>query len=393
MSIEVRSARPDDLDRICEIVAEALEEEDADEARLVLEDPAFDRDRWLVGLVDGEIASTLALIDAEARLGETTFPVGQIEFVATAETARGRGLIRAQLDEAHRRSAAAGHLMQLIVGIPHFYRQFGYGYPMRVPPYQAIGPEVGLTPGDWSVRLAGTVDVPAIRNAQAAAQAEAAVAISHPEYVWRWFIESPNYDVVVAESRDQLAVGRIYLDGETAYLGDVVAPTRAALHALITHARKSEPTVAVMHRAAGLLSAMLTGLGMVLDEHGWYYGRIGDVPAMLDTIRPVLEQRLAASPLDGFSGTFVLSWYRESVRCDIADGRLGPMEAGGPVAYPVSAGGSGVPDDLIPRLLFGPFGAGEMERSHGDVLLGEQAELMHVLFPPVTSDVQTWVFP
>ena len=393
MTIEVRSAEPGDIDRICDIVAEALEPEDGDEARLVLEDRDFAKDRWLVGTVDGEIASTLALIDAHARLGTASFPVGQIEFVATAESARGRGLIRAQMDEAHRRSEGAGHLMQLIVGIPHFYRQFGYGYPMRQPAYQAVGPTVDLTPGDWEVRLAGIADVAAIQEAQTGVQAETGFAVAHPDYLWRWLIESPNYDVIVAESRDQMAVGRVYLDGETAYLGDVVAPTRAALHALIAHARISEPTVAVSHRPSGLLAAMLSGLGVVLDENGWYYGRIGDPVAMFEALRPELESRLERSPLAGYSGDFMLSWYRASVRWQIVDGRFGAVEPDGPVSYPVSAGGSGVPADLIPRLLFGPYGAADMERIHGDVLLGEQSALMAVLFPPVTSDVQTWVFP
>lgn len=393
MTIEVRSAAKEDIDRICEIVAEALEPEDADEARLVLEDPDFDRDRWLVGTVDGEVASTLALLDGHARLGSAGFNVGQIEFVATTEAARGRGLVRAQMEEAHRRSDGAGHLMQLIVGIPHFYRQFEYGYPIRQPAYQAIGAAVELTPGDWQVRLAGLADAAAIVKAQIGAQSEADLAVTHPEHLWRWLIESPNYDVIVAESRDQIAVGRIYLDGETAYLGDVVAPTRAALHALVAHARSSEPTVAVLHRPSGLLTAMLSGLGVVLDEHGWYYGRVADPVAILDALRPELESRLGRSSLSGYSGELLLSWYRGSLRCDITDGSLGTIRADGPVPYPVSAGGSGVPDDLIPRLLFGPYGAAEMEVMHGDVLLGEQAELMAALFPAVTSDVQTWVFP
>ncbi len=43
--------------------------------------------------------------------------------------------------------------------------------------------------------------------------------------------------------------------------------------------------------------------------------------------------------------------------------------------------------------MLGPHGAAELESLHGDVLLGEQRELMEVLFPPMSADIQTWVIP
>jgi predicted N-acetyltransferase YhbS len=392
MAIDVRSADTADLDRIEEVVAEALEPEDAEEARMVLEDPAFDRSRWLVAGSDGGVESTMALLDSHFRIGAARFPAGQVEFVATSQDARGKGLVRAQLEELHARSAAAGHLLQLIVGIPFFYRQFGYSYAIPQQAYQMVGRDVALAGGDWRPRTAELANVPALATAQADVQAEAGVAATHPEQLWKWLIASPNYEVVIAEHRDQVAAGRIYLDGDTALLGDVVAPTRAALHALIAHARDLEPSVAVAHRPASMLSAMLTGLGSPVNELGWYYVRVPDEAALLEVLRPELEARLARSPLDGFTGTFTLSTYVASVTCEIEEGRFGPMTSGGPIPYPVSEGGSGVPPDLFPRLLLSPLGALELERLNGDVLLGDQRDLMAALFPPVTSDIQTWVF-
>lgn len=392
MTIDVRSADTADLHRIEEVVAEALEPEDAEEARLVLEDPAFDRSRWLVAGSDGRVESTMALLDSHFRIGAARFLAGQIEFVATAEEARGKGLVRAQLDEIHARSAAAGHLLQLIVGIPYFYRQFGYSYAVPQQAYQMVADDVALAAGDWRPRSAEPADLPAIVQAQTEVQAEADVEAAHPEQLWKWLMASPNYEIVIAEHRDQVAVGRIYVDGDTALLGDVVAPTRAALHGLIAHAREMEPTVAVVHRPASMLSAMLTGLGQPVNELGWYYVRVPNETALLEVLRPELEARLARSSLDGFTGTFMLSTYVASVTCEIEDGKFGSMMAGGPIPYPVSAGGSGVPPDLFPRLLLSPLGALEMEHLHGDVLLGDQRDLVAALFPPVTSDIQTWVF-
>src|SRR5690242_6166113 len=56
------------------------------------------------------------------------FGVGRPEIVASDPTYRRRGLIRALFETIHARSAAEGHLVQGITGIPYFYRQFGYEY-------------------------------------------------------------------------------------------------------------------------------------------------------------------------------------------------------------------------------------------------------------------------
>ncbi len=394
MSTEVRSAHADDIDRICDIIGEALDPEDAAEARLVLEDDRFDGDRWLVGVADGKVESTLALFDGDLRIGEAILPAGQIEFVATSEAARGRGLIAAQMAEAHRRSGAAGHLAQFIVGIPNFYRQFGYSYAVRQPPYQEVPADFALSlVAGWDMRSASSTDIPTIEAAQRTIQDEAAVALTHSTQLWQWLIDSPNYEVVTGTHKGQVAVGRIYDDGDTAYLGDVVAPTRGALHALIAHARATQPEVTVMHRPASLLTSMLSAIGAPNDELGWYYVRIDSIRAFLDGIRPELAARLARSSLAGFSGRLTLSQYRNSVTCGFENGLPSEFEDGGAVPYPVSAGASGVPQDLFPDLVLGPHGGSALAGLHGDVLLGEQRDLIEVLFPPVTADIQTWVFP
>jgi hypothetical protein len=229
--------------------------------------------------------------------------------------------------------------------------------------------------------------------AQETLQAEASVALTHTHDMWRWLLASPNYEIVVAEARGQLGAGRIYEDGDTAWLTDVVAPAKGALHALIDRARAVRPEVMIVHRPAGLLSAMLADVGEVDDELGWFFVRVEDAVALLNGLRPELDARLSGSNLDGFSGTFTLSQYTSSATCEISAGVTGPFHVGEAVPYPVSAGASGVPPDLIADLVLGPHGAGELERLHGDVLLGEQRELMEVLFPPLVADIQTWVVP
>jgi predicted acetyltransferase len=56
------------------------------------------------------------------------FGVGRPEAVGTDPDYRRRGLIRMQFEVLHGKSAAMGHLVQGITGIPWYYRQFGYEY-------------------------------------------------------------------------------------------------------------------------------------------------------------------------------------------------------------------------------------------------------------------------
>src|SRR5579883_1557166 len=56
------------------------------------------------------------------------FRIGRPEIVATDPEYRNRGLIREIFGLVHARSAAEGHLVQAITGIPYYYRQFGYEY-------------------------------------------------------------------------------------------------------------------------------------------------------------------------------------------------------------------------------------------------------------------------
>ena len=109
---------------------------------LVIEDPAA-----------GRIVSSLNLIPQTWSYGGLRFGVGRVEMVGTLPEYRPRGLIRRQMDEVHRWSAALGHPMQVITGIGNFYRQFGYeqglamggaraGYRQHIPPLPAGQPSL-----------------------------------------------------------------------------------------------------------------------------------------------------------------------------------------------------------------------------------------------------------
>ena len=92
------------------------------------------------------------------------FGMSQPEMVATDPAYRKRGLVRALFEMIHARSAAEGHLLQGITGIPYFYRQFGYEYVLdldgsRTTYFSLIPARKGDGPEPCSLRRATVEDV------------------------------------------------------------------------------------------------------------------------------------------------------------------------------------------------------------------------------------------
>jgi hypothetical protein len=87
-----------------------------------------------------------------------------------------------------------------------------------------------------------------------------------------------------------------------------------------------------------------------------------------------------------------LSFWESQLAFPIANGHVGPISAGGPRQIIVSEGGSGLPPDAVAHLVFG-YGAGGLEDRFPDAFLGEQADLMRILFPPQRADLLTFYLP
>ena len=205
--LELRTARPSDLDQIGTLLAERGEESDALDHRLVVEGE-LGWDACAV-VVDGDrVVSTATLLDETVRVGDVVLPAGQVELVATDTAYEGRGLVRALMGWAHDRSRDRGHLLQVMIGIPYFYRLFGYEYAIDIPRARALRESppgaVAREPGSV-LREATTADIPALVALQEAAQAPYDVAMPHPAERWRWLLAHEGSTTRVLE-RDGVVV-------------------------------------------------------------------------------------------------------------------------------------------------------------------------------------------
>jgi predicted N-acetyltransferase YhbS len=392
MDIDIRTARAEDIDAVAALIADRIGDEDGAEAEMVLRDPDFDRKRWFVAADGDRILSTAAVFPGQLRFGEVAMLAGAIEFVATADDAEGQGLVRRLLDEIHRTASTRGEMLQWIVGITYFYRRFGYEYAIPVDGMHLFAAaELPSMPAGWSVRAAEFEDIETIAKAQESFARAADVSTTATKWVWDVYRRSPNYEVVIAEGPRERAFGRIYAWDDDRYLTDIVTESVGGAAALVNAAGDDgQWDVSVLSRPGA--RRYLEELAPWIASHDAYYLRVEDPVALLEALRPELSRRLAAAE-QNLDGDALISLYGSSIRFNYSGRKVGPMRREGGVPGPISEGGSGVAPDLIVSLILGPLGAARLAELHPDVNLGEQEDLMQILFPPQTADVHSWVVP
>ncbi|WP_221655342.1 GNAT family N-acetyltransferase [Actinotalea ferrariae] len=431
--LELRTSRPSDLDQIGALLVERGEEADALDHRLVVEGE-LGWDACAV-VVDGDrVVSTATLLDEEVRVGDVVLPAGQVELVATDREYEGRGLVRALMGWAHDRSRDRGHLLQVMIGIPYFYRLFGYEYAIDMPRARSLrsdGSEaddvpvtapaarddlggaatvpdgtsstVGVraaapggssrAPGAGRLRPATEADVPVLAALQDAAQAPYDVAMPHPAERWRWILAHEGSTTWVLERGGSVvASARTGPPDDGVLVAEAAAVDDDAATALLAALADVGEPLTVVHRPLTVPGRAWADL---LEPPGpgaeQYYARIERPELVLDALRPVLSARLRA---DDVGRDVVISTFGRHYRMPWTDeAGLGEVEVGGPMQSPGVAGGAGVAPDRLPALLLGPLGIDGLAQLFPDVYSGADRELFTALFPPQTADLLTYYLP
>ena len=345
--------------------------------------------------------------------------VGRPEYVAVQPEYRRRGLIRAIFELLHARSAAEGHLMQVITGIPHFYRQFGYEYAidlegMRMVPLSQIPAAKEGVEEAYLLRDATEEDIPQLMALHAQRQAGALLWSATPEKHWRYQIvkladlASPAKFLTLKMIVDRAGAVVGYMnvgvkrwganlgvyEFETVPGTNLRAVMLPILRALAVHGQ---------HVPNILTKAPLTSIGFQLGrEHPVYdalgpelaayyeppyawYIRVPDVLGFLHHVTPVLERRLAASVLASYTGEIKLDHYRGGMRLVFAQGKLTTIEPWQAPPFGDEAN-VGCPSLVFLQLLFGYRTFDELHYAFPDVWANDDARiLLPVLFPKRAS--------
>jgi hypothetical protein len=366
----------------------------------------------------GAIVSSLNLISQTWSYSGIQFGVGRPELVGTHPDYRRRGLVRAQFEVIHAWSAERGHKMQVITGLPWYYRQFGYemalslgggrvGYKANVPHLKEGETEL------YRVRPATEADLPFIAGVAEHADKRHCLACVRDAALWRYELTGRSQDSVnrtklcLVETADAEPVGFLVYTTLN-FLGPKLAVVRYELKRS-TSWLDVTPCVlryvesvgeARARRDGGEFESFMFALGTehpayqvapdrlphVRRPYAWYV-RIPDLPDFVRHVGLALERRLAESPLAGHSGEFKISFYRDGLRLAFEMGRL----VGATPWLPARAeeGDAAFPELTFLQVLLGYRSLDELQYAFPDCWVGSDAAraLLNALFPKQTSDV------
>jgi hypothetical protein len=368
----------------------------------------------------GKIISSMNLIPQTWTYAGVPFKVGRPELVGTLPEYRNRGLVRRQFELIHQWSAESGHKLQAITGIPYYYRLFGYemamnlgggrmGYPTIIPGLDAGAQE------PFRIRRATEADLQFISRLYRLGCQRSLVACEWDDALWCYELSGKSeknvnrVEIRLIESADGVPCG--FFTHPSLTWGDMLVIQRYELQPEYPWLDVSPSVLRYLESTYAQYSAefaenksfgrfgfwlgedhpiyhvMPDSLPSIRKPYAWYL-RLPDVPAFLHLITPVLEERLANSPLAGYSGEVKLTFYHDGVRLVIERGKLATVETWVPTPTGHS-GNAAFPPHTFLQLLFGYRNMEMLKTSYADCWTNkdETHALLDILFPRQPSDV------
>ncbi len=301
----------------------------------------------------GHLAASLVGLRQEWSLAGIRLPVVQVELVGTAPEHRGNQLTEQLLAALHDRCANDHVPLQVIEGIPHFYRRFGYDYALAnggapTVPANAL-PDAYR--GPWTVRPATAADADALAGLDRRQADGKALACQRDAVVWRYEIEGRRAKDLVrreiavllrgADVQGYLVHGTaLSLTGELTVFAATCEPAghwpeaAAAMYAHLGRVGRRYATTAQrpFHAVRPLLDAdhLLARMGPrgIPARPGAWYARTGDPIALLARLAPLLRSRWQSADLRWPEPTLVIDTYTASARLEFDDGELTAVTAG-----------------------------------------------------------------
>lgn len=365
----------------------------------------------------GRIVSTLCLIPQTWMYEGIEFGVGRPELVCTLPDFRKRGLVRIQMEEVHKWSAERGHLMQIITGIPNFYRQFGYDMALNF-----VGRRNGFEPHvpalkdgaaePFNIRPAQESDIDFILQTYMANEERYAISCKRTPEIIRYELSGQSADNINRYEK------KILEDSGGRRVGYFEHPTELWMNGLICICFALAQDVSWLEAAPGVArylwktgreyaardSATCSSFGFMLGEHHpvyealrdklpgarepyAFYVRVPDLSAFLSRIKPALEKRLAESIAAGHTGELRLNFYQGGIRMTFERGCINSIEA--MKVGPGIETDASFPDLTFLHLLFGHRSLDELHHAFIDCFWENNTArvVLNALFPKRLSDV------
>jgi predicted N-acetyltransferase YhbS len=419
----LRTATPADVDGLLSLVKTNLCEEEW--ARVLIDGshPTTHLSHWTVveHCPSHQIVSTMCRIPQTWTYAGIPFGVARLDMVATDPAHRWKGLVRAQFRALEAESTRQGDWIQVVVGRPYVYRRLGYAMAL---PYSLGVVEVSrqgipsLQEGEtepFRVRPARETDLPYWTELFRRDHANALVACQRELVHWQHDIFERKVEGriqlrMIEDARvgsptfGQLVGGMAHAEGVNEAILAVFAcviepgiPWLEAAPSILRYLVGEGKRYSV--RVGGEVNGFSIGYGhpmlAALTDHmqrvppegpyAWYV-RLPDPAGFLMHIAPVINQRMAGSVIDGWTGELKLDFYEGGtlgLTLLIENGCLTWAE------NTVSGHGNpSMPFEYFLKILFGYRSVEEVEAECAEVALnGRSRAILKALFPRQPSRI------
>lgn len=356
-----------------------------------------------------KIVSSMCLIPQTWTYDGIPFAVGRPELVATHTAYRRRGLVRAQFEAIHAKSADNGEMVQAITGIPWLYRQFGYEMGLDLDGHRDFlwaqhGNSKPIAAERYQWRAATRDDIPVLHELYAIHCRESLIARVRTDAMWVYELFTAHKEgfahrqvqIVETEAGEAVGYAAYYVKRARFVLAETAVFPNNSLRAISLfmmrafkreadklNADRKQPLEGVRLMVGAnhpVYRALEFELGKQKRPYAWFI-RVANLPTFLQHIAPVLEKRLQNSVSAGFSGKIRLSFYRSHLALTFKNGKLGDVAAYEPKQF--FDCDAFFADLTFLHLVFGHHTLEELNSVRSDCypMNAETAVLLNILFP------------
>jgi predicted N-acetyltransferase YhbS len=403
----LRNARPEDVPAIVTHVRTVHGEEVVGGIKAMYEShPRMTwEDTFVVADDDsGAIVSSLVLLPGTWMLDGAPVPIVQMEAVGTLKEYRFRGLVNVLNTEFERRVKELQPALQVIAGIPYFYRNFGYEYASPLGGAYPILPGFIPKPPPEEEEQTKFVKV----DSKTIGEYLSFRADHLPQGVWVKDIRPEDLDYYSFESSqpgteawyiylvkaEEKTVGVFILSRWERRLDviDLYLDTHLLLPTVLRFAQAEADRWAGLplrivppNQPAVREYVRLIAASELRHRYSWYV-KIASLDRFFEAVSPVLSSRLEKSDYRDFTGDLKVTDYKRGFSLSFSEGKyagMTSMSERDPGGYDLALS----PGSLT-RLLMGSETFDELESHEPDSRCrGSLLPIVRVLFPKVGATV------
>lgn len=341
--LEVRGAKPTEVDAAVECAGRAFGRDDAERVRGITDffsrihklDPYFRPDNSRIAVVDGVVASVVQIFDREMLVQGVPVPLGGIGSVGTDPHYTRRGLSNKVLTDSVEYMVQRGLVLSSLgTGIHDHYGKVGWqrfdhhAYLELTLPNTLPDPPTGVTirQMDWDRDRAAVARVHAEFNRGVSGVIHRPTELWEATPKWRGVDMSDRHVAEVAG--EIVAYRQVHARDGGDQIGEIghLAGHAEAAHALIldvlsASSRRGAERSRIDNLAFRSWLASV-GIPTTVGRHGGWMYRINDLPRLLGLLAPSMTERLVASDAAGWTGVVSLESELGGVALAVRDGAV-----------------------------------------------------------------------